>query len=362
MAANISDLLGLRMDELMRVTIERGASDLHLSVGLPPVLRIDGRLTPTEFPKLTPDDTKRLMYSILTDAQKERFEKNLELDFSHGLKGFGRFRINTFRQRGVIGAVFRAIPSQVPPLNSLNLPAVLSDLTTRPHGLVLVTGPTGSGKSTSLAAMVDLINSSMSRHILTMEDPIEYLHFHKMSIVNQREIGQDSYTFSNALRAALREDPDVVLVGEMRDMDTIATTLTIAETGHLAFATLHTSDAAQTIDRIIDVFPAHQQQQIRVQVSSVIEAVVCMRLLSHASGVGRVPACEVMIATPAIRNLIREGKTHQIHNSIVTSRGMHMQTFDMSLRDLVRKHMITPEEAFNASMHPDELRKLIEGS
>jgi len=362
MAANISDLLGLRMDELMRVTIERGASDLHLCVGLPPVLRIDGRLTPTEFPKLTPDDTKRLIYSILTDAQKERFEKNLELDFSHGLKGFGRFRINTFRQRGVIGAVFRAIPSQVPPLNSLNLPSVLADLVTRPHGLVLVTGPTGSGKSTSLAAMVDLINSSMSRHILTMEDPIEYLHFHKMSIVNQREIGQDSYTFSNALRAALREDPDVVLVGEMRDMDTIATTLTIAETGHLAFATLHTSDAAQTIDRIIDVFPAHQQQQIRVQVSSVIEAVVCMRLLSHASGVGRVPACEVMIATPAIRNLIREGKTHQIHNSIVTSRGMHMQTFDMSLRDLVHKHMITPEEAFNASMHPDELRKLIEGS
>lgn len=362
MAANISDLLGLRMDELMRVTIERGASDLHMCVGLPPVLRIDGRLTPTEFPKLVPDDTKRLMYSILTDAQKERFEKNLELDFSHGLKGFGRFRINMFRQRGVIGAVFRAIPSQVPPLNSLNLPPVLADLTTRPHGLVLVTGPTGSGKSTALAAMVDLVNSTMSRHIMTMEDPIEYLHFHKMSIVNQREIGQDSYTFSNALRAALREDPDVVLVGEMRDMDTIATTLTIAETGHLVFATLHTSDAAQTIDRIIDVFPAHQQQQIRVQVSSVIEAVVCLRLLPHASGVGRVPAAEVMTATPAIRNLIREAKSHQIHNAIVTSRGLHMQTFDMSLRDLVRKHMITPEEAFNASMHPDELRKLIEGS
>lgn len=361
MAANISDLLGLRMDELMRVTIERGASDLHLSVGLPPILRIDGRLTPTEFPKLTPDDTKRLVYSILTDAQKERFEKNLELDFSHGLKGFGRFRINTFKQRGVIGAVFRAIPSQVPPLNTLNMPPVLSDLTTRPHGLVLVTGPTGSGKSTTLAAMLDLINSSVSRHIITMEDPIEYLHFHKMSIVNQREIGQDSYSFSNALRAGLREDPDVVLVGEMRDMDTIGTTLTIAETGHLVFATLHTSDAAQTIDRIIDVFPAHQQQQIRVQVAAVIEAVVCMRLLPHASGVGRVPACEVMIATPAIRNLIREAKTHQIQNAIVTSRGMHMQTFDMSLRDLVRKHMITPEEAFNASMHPDELRKLIEG-
>lgn len=361
MAANISDLLGLRMDELMRVTIERGASDLHMCVGLPPILRIDGRLTPTEFPKLTPDDTKRLVYSILTDNQKERFEKNLELDFSHGLKGFGRFRINTFKQRGVIGAVFRAIPSQVPPLNSLNLPSVLADLTSRPQGLVLVTGPTGSGKSTSLASMIDLINTSMSRHILTMEDPIEYLHFHKLSIVNQREIGQDSFNFSNALRAALREDPDVVLVGEMRDMDTIATTLTIAETGHLVFATLHTSDASQTIDRIIDVFPAHQQQQIRVQVAAVIEAVMCMRLLPHASGVGRVPACEVMIATPAIRNLIREGKTHQIQNSIVTSRGMHMQTFDMSLRDLVRKHMITPEEAFNASMHPEELRKLIEG-
>ena len=361
MAANISDLLGLRMDELMRVTIERGASDLHMCVGLPPILRIDGRLTPTEFPKLTPDDTKRLVYSILTDNQKERFEKNLELDFSHGLKGFGRFRINTFKQRGVIGAVFRAIPSQVPPLNSLNLPPVLADLTSRPQGLVLVTGPTGSGKSTSLASMLDLINTTMSRHILTMEDPIEYLHFHKLSIVNQREIGQDSFNFSNALRAALREDPDVVLVGEMRDMDTIATTLTIAETGHLVFATLHTSDASQTIDRIIDVFPAHQQQQIRVQVAAVIEAVMCMRLLPHASGVGRVPACEVMIATPAIRNLIREGKTHQIQNSIVTSRGMHMQTFDMSLRDLVRKHMITPEEAFNASMHPEELRKLIEG-
>ena len=361
MATNVTDLLGVRMDELMRVTIERGASDLHMCVGLPPMLRIDGRLTPTEFPKLTPDEMKKLVYSILTDAQKERFEKNLELDFSHGLKGFGRFRINAFKQRGVIGSVLRAIPSTVPPLSSLNLPPVMADLVSRPHGLILVTGPTGSGKSTALASMVDVINQTMARHILTMEDPIEYLHYHKMSMVNQREIGHDSYSFANALRAALREDPDVVLVGEMRDMDTIATTLTIAETGHLVFATLHTSDAAQTIDRIVDVFPSHQQQQIRVQMASVIEAVVCLRLLPHASGVGRVPAAEVMIATPAIRNLIRENKTHQIHNAIVTSRIMHMQTFDMSLRDLVRKHMITAEEALNASMHPEELRKLIEG-
>ncbi len=361
MAANVSDLLGLRMDELMRVTIERGASDLHMSVGLAPILRIDGRLTPTEFPKLTPDDTKRLVYSILTDPQKERFEKSNELDFSHGLKGFGRFRINTFKQRGVIGAVFRAIPSQVPALSTLNLPGVMADLVSRPHGLVLVTGPTGSGKSTALASMIDVINATMARHILTMEDPIEYLHYHKMSIVNQREIGQDTASFPTALRAALREDPDVVLVGEMRDMETIATTLTIAETGHLVFATLHTSDASQTIDRIIDVFPSHQQQQIRVQLASVIESVVCLRLLPHASGVGRVPAAEVMVATPAIRNLIRENKTHQIGNAIVTSRGMHMQTFDMSLRDLVRKHMVTAEEAFAASMHPEELRKLIEG-
>ncbi|MDQ6825479.1 MAG: PilT/PilU family type 4a pilus ATPase, partial [Candidatus Eremiobacteraeota bacterium] len=263
MAANVSDLLGLRMDELMRVTIERGASDLHMSVGLPPMLRIDGRLTPTEFPKLAPDDTKRLIYSILTDVQKEKFEKNLELDFSHGLKGFGRFRINAFRQRGVIGAVFRAIPSSVPALGSLNLPPVMADLTMRPHGLVLVTGPTGSGKSTALASMIDVINATMARHILSMEDPVEYLHFHKMSIVNQREIGHDSYSFANALRAALREDPDVVLVGEMRDMDTIATTLTIAETGHLVFATLHTSDAAQTIDRIVDVFPAAEKEMVR---------------------------------------------------------------------------------------------------
>ncbi|MCL5773199.1 MAG: type IV pilus twitching motility protein PilT [Firmicutes bacterium] len=348
------------MDDLLRVTVERGSSDLHLTVGLPPMLRVSGKLSPTEFPRLMPDDTKKLIYSILNDKQKEKFEKTWELDCSHGVRGFGRFRVNVFRQRGVVGAALRAIPSSIPTRQELHLPQSLEDIVKRPHGLVLVTGATGMGKSTTLACMLDMINSERSSHMITIEDPIEYVHPHKKSMVNQRELGQDTLSWGNALRAVLREDPDVILVGEMRDLETIAGTLTAAETGHLVFSTLHTADAAQTVDRIIDVFPSHQQQQIRIQLAGVLEAVFSQQLIPHSSGVGRVPGVEVMIATSAIRNLIREGKTHQIYNALQTGLKHGMQTMEQCLMDLYSSKQVSYEDAVSHTMHPEDLRRMIE--
>lgn len=349
------------MEDLLKITVERTASDLHLTVGLPPILRVHGRLTPTEFPRLAAEDIKRLVYSILNDKQKEIFEKSWELDCSHGLKGFGRFRINVFRQRGAVAASFRAIPAEIPSRQALHIPPIVEKVVKRPHGLVLVTGATGTGKSTSIACMLDIINSERAVHIVTIEDPIEYIHPHKKSMFNQRELGNDTQSWHNALKSVLREDPDVILVGEMRDLETISNTLTAAETGHLVFSTLHTVDAAQTIDRIIDVFPPYQQQQIRIQLAAVLEAVLSQQLIIHASGVGRVPAVEVLIATSAIRNLIRESKTHQIYNAIQTGSKYGMQTMEQALLELYKSKRITYQEAILHTMHPDELHRMIEG-
>lgn len=350
------------MDDLLRITVERNASDLHLTVGLPPVLRINGQLVATEFPRVTPEEAKRLIYSILNDKQKEKLEKTLELDCSHGVRGFGRFRVNVYRQRGVIAACLRAISNTISTRADLNLPKSLEDMVNRPHGLILVTGATGAGKSTTLACMLDMINSTQSFHIITIEDPIEYIHPHKKSMINQREVGHDTLSWNNALRGTLREDPDVILVGEMRDRDTIGGTLTAAETGHLVFSTLHTCDASQTIDRVVDIFPPEHQQQVRVQLSSVLEGIVSQQLVPHANGVGRVPAVETLIATPALRNLIREGKTHQIYNSIQTGGRLGMQTMEQSLFELIQSKQITVEEALSHTMHPDELKRMIETS
>lgn len=359
---SVTQPLKLTMDELLRVTVERDASDLHLVVGLPPMLRLNGKLTPTEFPRLGADDTKRLIYNILSDKQKETLEKVWELDCSHGVRGFGRFRVNVYKQRGVIGVALRAIPNTILSRQELSLPSIMDDIVKRPHGLILVTGATGVGKSTTLACLIDAINSERAEHIITIEDPIEYIHLHKKSMVNQRELGQDTQSWTNALRGALREDPDVILIGEMRDLETISGTLTAAETGHLVFSTLHTTDTAQTVDRVIDVFPPYQQQQVRIQLSNVLEAVFSQQLIPHASGVGRVPAVEVLMATSAVRNLIREGKTHQIYNAMQTGSKIGMQTMDQALLDLVTYKLVTAEEAIARSMHSEELRRMIESA
>jgi twitching motility protein PilT len=347
------------IDDLLRIVVEKGASDLHLCAGVPPVIRLDGRLIPTNYEKATPQDTQRLMYDILTDEQIQRFESTLELDFSYSLGKMARFRVNVYRDRGAVAAAFRLIPTRIPTIRELNLPPVLEELTRLPRGLIIVTGPTGSGKSTTQAAMINQINMERSVHIVTIEDPIEYLHTHRFSIINQRELGQDTRSFHNALRAVLREDPDVILVGEMRDPETIALAITAAETGHLVLATLHTNSASTTIDRIVDVFPPGQQEQIRIQLSNSIQAVICQQLLPRAGQPGRVPAVEVMIATPAIRNLIRENKAHQITSVIQTSANVGMQTMDQSLRDLYMKGWITLEEALSRAMNPDELKKMM---
>jgi twitching motility protein PilT len=350
----------IHIDDLLRLVVEKGASDLHLVVGVAPVIRIDGGLVPAPFERVTPQDSQRMVYDILTDEQIHRFETTFELDFSYSLARISRFRVNVYKDKGTVAAAFRVIPSRIPTIEDLGLPKVLLELTRKPRGFILVTGPTGSGKSTSLAAMINQINTETSRHIITIEDPIEYLHTHRKSIINQRELGMDTKTFQNALRAALREDPDVILVGEMRDNETISAAISAAETGHLVFATLHTNNAAQTVDRIVDVFPPGQQEQIRFQLSNNLEAVLCQQLLPRAGAPGRVCAMEIMIASPAIRNLIREGKAHQITSAIQTSASVGMQTMDTSLRDLYQRGTITLDEAIARAMQPDELRNMIQ--
>jgi twitching motility protein PilT len=337
----------LDITELLVLAKQKGASDLHLTVGVPPKLRVNGELVDVEgWPALSREDVHGMLYDILTDAQKARFEEHLDLDFSVELHHLGRFRVNVFFQRLGEGAVFRLIPSRIKSIQELGLPPVLEELALRDRGLIVVTGPTGSGKSTTLAAMVDLINQRRTAHIITLEDPIEFVHAHKRSIVNQREIGPHARSFAAALRAALREDPDVILVGEMRDLETISLALTAAETGHLVLSTLHTSGAAQTINRIIDVFPSHQQEQVRVQLAESLVGVVAQLLLPTADGSGRVPAVEVMVATPAIRNLIRENKVHQIPSAIQTGLKDGMQSLDQSLRHLLKTGRITAEVAY----------------
>lgn len=350
------------LPELLKKMTDAGGSDLHLTTNSPPQVRVHGHLRPlNEYPPLTPADTKRLAYSVLTDAQKHRFEENLELDFSFGLKGMSRFRANLFNQKGAVGAVFRAIPYEIKSFEALGLPPVIADLCKKPRGLILVTGPTGSGKSTTLAAMIDKINNDRHDHILTIEDPIEFLHNHKNCVVNQREVAADTHSFASALRTALRQDPDVVLVGEMRDLETIEMALRIAETGHLTFATLHTNSAYSTINRIIDVFPAGQQAQVRTQLSLVLEGILCQALLPKASGDGRAMALEILVPNAAIRNLIREDKIHQIYSMMQTGQDKFgMQTFNQSLATLYHKKIITLDAAMQRSSNPDELRELIE--
>jgi twitching motility protein PilT len=350
----------IALSELLRKMIENGGSDLHITTNSAPMVRVHGVLRPLEYSELTPAETKQLAYSVLTDAQKHRFEETLELDFSFGIKGLSRFRANIFNQRGAVGAVFRSIPYEIRSFEELGLPAVIEKLCEKPRGLILVTGPTGSGKSTTLAAMVDKVNRDRHEHIITVEDPIEYLHGHKGCIVNQREVHADTHTFANALRAALRQDPDVVLIGEMRDLETTETALRIAETGHLTFATLHTNSAASSINRIIDIFPAGQQAQIRTQLSMVLEGIVTQALLPKANGQGRALAMEVLVPNSAIRNLIREDKIHQIYSMMQTGQDKFgMQTFNQSLATLYFKKQITLEMATARSSNVDELQDLI---
>ena len=347
------------LPELLKTTVELNGSDLHLTTATPAQVRVNGKLQRLDMSELSPADTKQLAYSVLTDTQKKRFEETLELDFSFGIKGLARFRCNMFNQRGAVGAVYRLIPERIRSFEELNLPPVLANLSERPRGLVLVTGPTGSGKSTTLAAMIDKINQERREHILTIEDPIEYIHQHKNCLVNQREVHSDTQGFGLALRAALREDPDVVLIGEMRDLETIEAALRIAETGHLTFATLHTNSAAQTINRIIDVFPAHQQGQIRTQLSLVLEGIVCQSLLPKVGG-GRVVSLEILMPTVAVRNLIREDKIHQIYSAMQTGQEKAgMQTANQSLASLHLAGRITLETAMLASSHRDELQEMI---
>ncbi len=342
--------------------VEKGASDLHITTGSPPQLRIDGELVPLKTNPLTPVETKQICYSILTDAQKHRFEEENELDLSFGVKGLSRFRSNIFMQRGAVAGAFRTIPFKILTFADLGLPPVVAELAKRPRGLVLVTGPTGSGKSTTLASIIDKINTDRHQHIMTIEDPIEYLHPHKNCLVNQREVGADTKNFKTALKYILRQDPDVVLVGEMRDLETIEAALTIAETGHVCFATLHTNSAVQTINRILDVFPPFQQPQVRAQLSFVLEGIMSQALLQRAGGPGRVLALEVMVPNPAIRNLIREDKVHQLYSSMQIGQSKYgMQTFNQSLAALLSKRIITQDEAFARSSDPDELRNIIAG-
>jgi twitching motility protein PilT len=349
------------LPDLLKEMVGMQGSDLHLSIGTQPQTRVHGELEKMmSHAELTPTETKSLSYSVLTDAQKKRFEETKELDFSFGIRGLARFRCNMFNQKGAVGAVYRQIPEKIRAFDDLGLPQILAKLAERPRGLVLVTGPTGSGKSTTLAAMIDKINTERHGHILTVEDPIEYLHTHKNCVVNQRELHSDTDSFTNALRAALREDPDVVLIGEMRDLETVESALRIAETGHLTFGTLHTNSASSTINRIIDVFPSHQQAQIRTQLSLVIEGIVCQALLPRADGKGRVCSLEILVPTPGIRNLIREDKVHQIYSAMQTGQEkLGMQTMNQSLATLYFRRQITLDTAIGASSNREELQEMI---
>ncbi|HWD41743.1 MAG TPA: type IV pilus twitching motility protein PilT [Fimbriimonas sp.] len=349
----------LHIDELLHIVVDRNASDLHICQASPPIIREDGKLKRLNFESFSPQHTQRMMYDIISDENINKFETTLELDFSYTLPKRARFRVNMYRDKGAVAAAFRLIPQKIPTVQDLNLPPLLNTICEKPRGLILVTGPTGSGKSTSLAAMINHINTNFAHHIITIEDPIEYLHTHKNSVINQREVGSDTKSFNNALRASLREDPDILLVGEMRDVETISLAITAAETGHLVFATLHTNNAAESVDRMIDVFPPGQQEQIRVQLSNNLVAIVSQQLLARVGAPGRVPANEIMIASPAIRNLIREAKSHQIPSMIQTSGNMGMITMDQCLRDLYIKGFISLDDAMSRCQNPEELRKMI---
>ncbi len=351
----------VHIDELLELVVENNASDLHIAVGLPPVLRIDGELKLARYEAFTAPIVQRTVYDILSDDQIQRFETQLELDCSYAMRKIARFRVNVFRDRGSIAAAFRLIPTQIPTIKQLGLPPVIEELSQRRRGLLLTTGPTGSGKSTTQAAIIDKINAERAEHIITIEDPIEYLHQHRKCIINQREVGEDTHSFANALRSALREDPDVLLVGEMRDLETIQLAITAAETGHLVLATLHTNNAAESVDRAIDVFPPTQQEQIRVMLSNNLVGILSQQLLPRAGQPGRVAAVEVMIATSAIRNLIRENKAFQMASIIQTSADVGMQTMDQALRDLHQQGIITREVAMNRAHNPAELEKLLGG-
>ncbi len=352
--------MAVSLQQLLKTMVEQGSTDLHITTNSPPQVRIDGELVPLQLPPLGAAETKSLVYSVMTDQQKHRFEENLELDFSFGIKGLARFRANVFNQRGAVGAAFRTIPWEMRSFQELGLPDVVSNLAERPRGLVLVTGPTGSGKSTTLAAMIDKINRERASHIVTIEDPIEYLHSHKRCVVNQRELGSDTRSFPNALRSVLRQDPDIVLIGEMRDLETIECALRVAETGHLTFATLHTNSAAQTINRIIDVFPPNQQAQVRAQLSLTLEGILCQSLLPRAGGHGRVLAMEILIPNTAIRNLIREDKIHQIYAMMQTGQAKHgMQTFNQALATSYFRRHITLQTALSVSHNAEELQEMI---
>ena len=353
--------LQVNLHQLLKAMIEKGASDMHITTGTPPLLRIDGDIVPLKLPPLSPVDSKQLCYSILTEDQKIEFEKTNELDLSFGVKNLSRFRANIYMQRGAVAGAFRTIPFKILSFDELGLPPICAELCTKPNGLVLVTGPTGSGKSTTLASMIDKINSEQRCHIMTIEDPIEYLHPHKLCVVNQREIGTDTATFKGALKYVLRQDPDVVLIGEMRDIETMEAALTISETGHLVFATLHTNSAISTINRIIDSFPPHQQEQIRAKLSFVLQGVITQQLLPRAGGPGRALALEVLVPNAAIRNLIREGKVHQLYSQMQMGQDRHgMQTLNQALYTLYSRRLITLEEAVGRSLEPDELRPMIE--
>ncbi len=351
--------MAIAIDKLLKVMVENGASDLHITAGVPPMLRIDGKLVPVKHPPLNPSDTKEVCYSVLTDMQKHRFEENWELDFSFGMENLGRFRGNVFTQKGAVAGAFRLLPFKLKSYQELGLPPVLADLARKPRGLLVITGPTGSGKTTTLASVVDQVNNERHEHIVTIEDPIEYVFEHKNCVVNQREVGSDTKSFANALKSVLREDPDVVLIGEMRDLETIKIALTLSETGHLTLATLHTNTAVQTINRIIDVFPPHEQSQVRAQLSFVLEGILCQTLIPKIGG-GRVLAVEVLVPNPAIRNLIREDKVHQIYSQQqIGQEKWKMQTLNQSLVDLYLRKLITYDDALGKSQEPEEFKRMI---